>query len=100
MVGVSIWLGCLSVSRTVSFCFSFSHVARYAPSCLIDRIDLNVCARRAQRPSLLGLCRAAAKRLLETNYFHTYLSFKCLFIGTSISSFSDLFIAVMYITPQ
>ena len=30
---VSIWLGCLSASRTVSFCFSFSHVARYAPSC-------------------------------------------------------------------
>ena len=29
---VSILLGCLSVSRTVSFCFSFGHVARYAPS--------------------------------------------------------------------
>ena len=29
---VSILLGCLHVSRTVSFCFSFSHVARYAPS--------------------------------------------------------------------
>ena len=27
----------------------------------------NVCARRAQKPSLLGLCRAAAKRLLKTN---------------------------------
>ena len=25
-------LGCLSSSRTVSFCFSFGHVARYAPS--------------------------------------------------------------------
>ena len=33
MVGVSIWLGCLSASRTVSFCFSFGHIARYAPSC-------------------------------------------------------------------
>ena len=29
---ISIWLGCLSASRTISFCFSFSHVARYAPS--------------------------------------------------------------------
>ena len=28
----SILLGCLSDSRTVSFCFSFGHVARYAPS--------------------------------------------------------------------
>ena len=31
---VSILLGCIgitSASRTVSFCFSFSHVARYAP---------------------------------------------------------------------
>ena len=27
-----IWLGCLSASRTVSFCFSFGHIARYAPS--------------------------------------------------------------------
>ena len=27
----------------------------------------NVCARREQRPSSLGLCRAAAKRLLKTN---------------------------------
>ena len=25
-------LGCLPDSRTVSFCFSFGHVARYAPS--------------------------------------------------------------------
>ena len=30
---------------------------------------MNVCARRAQRPSLLGLCRAAAKGLLKTNIF-------------------------------
>ena len=30
---VSILLGCLHASRAVSFCFSFSHVARYAPSC-------------------------------------------------------------------
>ena len=29
---VSILLGSLHASRTVSFCFSFSHVARYAPS--------------------------------------------------------------------
>ena len=29
---------------------------------------MNVCARRAQKPSLLGLCRAAAKRLLRTNF--------------------------------
>ena len=32
---VSILLGCVgitSASRTVSFCFSFGHVARYAPS--------------------------------------------------------------------
>ena len=29
---VFILLGCLSDSRTVSFCFSFGHVARYAPS--------------------------------------------------------------------
>ena len=29
---VSILLGCLFASRTVSFCFSFGHVARYAPS--------------------------------------------------------------------
>ena len=29
---VSILLGCIRASRTVSFCFSFSHVARYAPS--------------------------------------------------------------------
>ena len=29
---VSISLGCLHASRTVSFCFSFGHVARYAPS--------------------------------------------------------------------
>ena len=29
---VSILLGCLHASRTVSFCFAFSHVARYAPS--------------------------------------------------------------------
>ena len=29
---VSILLGCLYVFRAVSFCFSFSHVARYAPS--------------------------------------------------------------------
>ena len=28
---------------------------------------MNVCARREQKPSLLGLCRAAAKRLLKTN---------------------------------
>ena len=28
---------------------------------------MDVCARRAQRPSLLGLCRAAAIRLLKTN---------------------------------
>ena len=30
-------------------------------------VKTNVCARRAQKPSLLGLCRAAAKRLLKTN---------------------------------
>ena len=30
---------------------------------------MNFCARRAQRPSLLGLCRAAANRLLKTNIF-------------------------------
>ena len=30
-------------------------------------IYMNVCARREQRPSSLGLCRAAAKRLLKTN---------------------------------
>ena len=29
---ISILLGCLYASRTVSFCFSFGHVARYAPS--------------------------------------------------------------------
>ena len=29
---VPILLGCLSDSRAVSFCFSFGHVARYAPS--------------------------------------------------------------------
>ena len=29
--------------------------------------EFNVCARRAQKPSLLGLCRTAAKRLLKTN---------------------------------
>ena len=29
---VSILLGYLFASRTVSFCFSFGHVARYAPS--------------------------------------------------------------------
>ena len=29
---VSILLGCICASRTVSFCFSFSHIARYAPS--------------------------------------------------------------------
>ena len=29
---VFILLGCLSDSRTVSYCFSFGHVARYAPS--------------------------------------------------------------------
>ena len=29
---VSILLGCLYASRTVSFCFSFGHVARYVPS--------------------------------------------------------------------
>ena len=28
---VSILLGCIHASRAVSFCFSFSHVARYAP---------------------------------------------------------------------
>ena len=28
---VSMLLGCIRASRTVSFCFSFSHVARYAP---------------------------------------------------------------------
>ena len=28
----SILLGCIRVSRIVSFCFSFSHVARYVPS--------------------------------------------------------------------
>ena len=30
---ISIWLGCLSASRTISFCFPFSHVAHYALSC-------------------------------------------------------------------
>ena len=30
-------------------------------------LKTNVCARREQKPSLLGLCRAAAKRLLKTN---------------------------------
>ena len=29
---VSVLLGCLHASRTVGFCLSFSHVARYAPS--------------------------------------------------------------------
>lgn len=29
---VSFLLGCISASSTVSFCFSFSHIARYAPS--------------------------------------------------------------------
>ena len=28
---VSLLLGCLHASRAVSFCFSFSHVVRYAP---------------------------------------------------------------------
>lgn len=36
LVSLEFWiiirLGCLSASRTVSFCFSFGHVARYAPS--------------------------------------------------------------------
>ena len=32
-------------------------------------MNMNVCARRAQKPSLLGLCRVAAKRLLKTNVF-------------------------------
>ena len=29
---VSLLLGCLHASRTIGFCFSFSHVVRYAPS--------------------------------------------------------------------
>ena len=31
-VGFLFFLGCLHDSRTASFCFSFGHVARYAPS--------------------------------------------------------------------
>ena len=43
------------------------NVVKSCPSCRQNKISfayMNVCARRAQRPSLLGLCRAAGKGLL------------------------------------
>ena len=37
---------------------------------------MNGCARREQKPSLLGLCRAAAKRLLKTNEIARHITAK------------------------
>ena len=47
----------------------FREFCKTPAECTEWYISMNVCARRAQRPSSLGLCRAAAKRLLKTNDF-------------------------------
>ena len=64
---ISILLGCLFASRTVSFCFSFGHVARYAPS---------------QKTKTYG---TIAKNSSQANY-RTYLKIKCANITEKITA--------------
>ena len=79
-------------------CIYMNVCARRAqrPTNLFDRampsrrqrcMNMNVCARRAQKPSLLGFCRAAAKHLLQTNEFTEFFCPRISLIYTNNKAF-------------
>ena len=59
---VSILLGCIRASRTVSFCFSFSHVARYATSCTTKTSD--TIGKNPSQANLLNLPKEVVYKCL------------------------------------